>query len=88
MMSVVYIISSASVIEGKLQCNGILIRETYEDAIITAQNSIAEDFGYYDWSEYLSKREPEITEQNGIYTIYDDNCGHEECYRIEKCTSQ
>ncbi len=86
-MDAVYIISSASVIEGKLQCNGILIRETYAGAIITAQNSIAEDFGYYSWNEYLSKRDPEITEKNGIYTIYDDNCGHEECYKIEKYTS-
>ena len=83
-MDGVYIISSASEIEAKLQCNGILIRETYEDAIITAQNSIAADFGYYDWNEYLSKRDPEITEKNGIYTIYDDNCGHEECYKVEK----
>ena len=53
-MNGVYIISSASEIDGKLQCNGILIRENREDAIITAQNSIAEDFGYYDWNEYLS----------------------------------
>ena len=85
-MNSVYIISSASEIEGKLQCNGILIRENYEDAIITVQNSIAADFGYFDWDDYLSKRDPEITEVNGVYTIYDDNCGHEECYKIEKCT--
>lgn len=87
-MNIVYIISSASVIDGKLECNGILIRDNYEDAIITAQNSIVEDFGYNNWNEYLSKRDPEITEENGIYTIYDDNCGHEESYRIEKYTYQ
>ena len=81
-MNAVYIISSASVIKGKLTCNRILIRETYEDAIITAQDSIAEDFGYYDWNDYLSKRDPEITEKNGTYAIYDNNCGHEECYKI------
>ena len=57
---------------------------TYEEAVIAVQNSIAEDFGYYDWNDYLSKRDPEITEENGTYTIYDDNCGHEECYKIEK----
>ena len=83
-MNGVYIISSASEIKGKLKCNGILIRETYKEAIITVQNSIAEDFGYYDWNEYLLKRDPEITEKNGIYTIYDDNGGHEECYKVEK----
>ena len=86
-MDAVYIISSASVIDGKLQCNGILVRETYEEAIITVRNSIAEDFGYSDWNDYLSNMDPEITENNGIYTIYDDNCGHEECYKIEKYTS-
>ena len=86
-MNIVYIISSASVIDGKLECNGILIRDNYEDAIITVQNSIAEDFGYSDWNEYLSKHDPEITEENGIYTIYDDYCGHEECYKIEKYTN-
>lgn len=87
-MNIVYIISSASVIDGKLECNGILIRDNYEDAIITVQDSITEDFGYNNWNEYLSKRDPEITEENGIYTIHDDNCGHEESYRIEKYTYQ
>lgn len=69
-MNSVYIISNASEIDGKLQCNGILIRESYEDAIVTVQNSIAEDFGYYDWNDYLSKRDPEITEKKWrIYYI-------------------
>ena len=83
-MNAIYIISGASEIEGKLRCNGILIKKTYEDAIITVQNFIAYDFGYYDRNVYLSERDPEITEENGIYTIYDDNCGHEECYKVEK----
>ncbi len=83
-MNTVYIISSASVIDGKLQCNGIFVKETYEDAVIVVQNSIADDFGYLDWDDYLSKRDPEITEENEEYTIYDENCGHEECYKIEK----
>ena len=86
-MNAVYIISSASVIKGKLTCNRILIRETYEDAIITAQDSIAEDFGYYDWNDYLSKRDPEITEENGIYTISDNDRDHKEYYKIERYTS-
>lgn len=87
-MNIVYIISSASVIDGKLECKGILTRDNYEDAIITVQDSIAYDFGYSDWNEYLSKCDPEITEKNGIYTIHDDNRGHEESYIIEKCTYQ
>lgn len=83
-MKEIFIISSASEIEGMLECHGVLLRESYEDAIITAQDSIAYDFGYPDWESYLSKRDPKIIEENGIYSIYDDNCGHEECYRIEK----
>ena len=83
-MSCMYIISSSSVVDGKLQCNGILTAETYEDAIIKTQNSIADDFGYDSWEEYLAHMDPEITEKHGVYTIYDDNCGHEECYKIEK----
>lgn len=86
-MKEIYVISSASEIEGKLECHGVLLRDSYKDAIITAQNSIAEDFGYPDWKSYLSERDPEIIEKNGVYSIYDDNCdGHEECYRIEKIT--
>lgn len=36
-MNNVYIISSASVLEGRLDCNGILVRENYEDAIYNRQ---------------------------------------------------
>ena len=85
-MRSIYVISHASKIDGELQCEGALIRDTYEDAIIAAQNSIAEVFGYTDWNDYLSINDPEITEENGVYTIYDDDgCGHEEYYRIERC---
>ena len=83
-MNIIYIISNASVIDGKLEHNKILVRDNYEDAIIIVQNSIACDFGYEDWNEYLSKCSPEITEKYGVYTIYNDNCGHKESYKIEK----
>ncbi len=85
-MKEIFVVSSASEIEGKLECHGVLLRDSYKDAIITAQDSIADDFGYCDWESYLSKRDPEIIEENGIYSIYDENCGHEESYRIEKIT--
>lgn len=81
-----YIVTSASVIDGGLRCNGFFARETYEEAIMVAQDSIAADFGYDSWNEYLTRRDPEITEKNGVYTIYDDNCGHEESYKIEAFT--
>lgn len=85
-MRSIYVISRASKINGEFQCEGVLIRDTYEDAIIAAQNSIAEDFDYVDWNDYLSINDPGITEEDGIYTIYDDNgLGHEEYYRIERC---
>ena len=85
-MKTLFVISSASKLDGMLECHEILIRETYEDAIVSAQDSIANDFGYNSWEDYLSHRDPEITERNGVYTIHDDNCGHEEYYRIEKST--
>ena len=85
-MRSIYVISRASKIDGEFQCEGVLIRDTYEDAIIAAQNSISDNFDYVDWNDYLSINDPEITEENGVYTIYDDDCcGHEEYYRIERC---
>ena len=78
-----WIITSASVIDEKLQCNQTMAEDVYENAIEKAQDNIAEDFGYGSWKEYLSERDPEIKEESGVYSIYDDNCGHEECYCIE-----
>ena len=85
-MKEIYVISSASEVDGKLETHGVILRDTSEEAIITVQNSITDDFGYSDWVSYYNKRKPEIIVENGIYSIYDDNCGHEECYRIEKIT--
>ena len=82
----IYIVSNASVVKSKLRCKGVLVRKTYQDAIITAQDSIAADFGYCDWNDYLAKRDPVIEEENGVYSIYDNdsNSNHKECYKIEK----
>ncbi len=82
-----FIISNASVIDGKLEVHPFMKADSKENAIVKAQDNIAEDFGYSSWEEYLSKMDPEIKERDGIsylYTIYDCNCGHEEMYRIEK----
>lgn len=82
-MKNIYAISNATVIDGILDSNRMIIMETYEDAIAVAQNSIAEDFGFDDWDEYLSENDPEITEEDGMYVIHDSCCcGHEECYMI------
>lgn len=82
-MNSVFIISNATQLDGKLQANEILIENTYRKAIEIAQNSIAYDFGFYDWNEYIEKRDPKITEENGIYTICDKHEGHSEMYRID-----
>ena len=87
-MKTIYIISSASVCDGKIQVNETLSSETYEDAIIKAQDSIAYDFGYDSWDDYLSHMDPAIEEKNGVYTIHDGNCEHEESYRIERFVIQ
>jgi len=82
-----YIISNASVIDGKLEVHSVMKADSKEDAIEKAQDNIAEDFGYSSWKEYLSKEDPEVKEKDGIsylYSIYGSNGGHEEMYRIEK----
>ena len=81
---VMYIISNASECDGELKCHDILIRQTYEDAIITIQNSIAADYGYSTWNEYLAENDPAINEQNGVYTLYDNYGNHQEYYRIDR----
>lgn len=85
-MKEIYVISRASKIEGKLECHDPFLRFSYEDAIITAQENIAKDFGYPNWESFLSKRNPEIIDEACFYSIYDENCGHEESYRIRKFT--
>lgn len=85
-MKEIYVISCASEVDGKLESHGVFLCDSYEDAILTVQDSIADDFGYCDRESYLSKRNPEIIEGNGVYSIYDENCGHEEIYRVEKIT--
>ncbi len=86
-----YIISNASVIDGKLEVHPVIKADSREDAIEKAQENIAEDFGYSSWEEYLSKMDPEIKEKDGIsylHSIYGCNCGHEEMYRIEEAREQ
>ncbi len=83
-MKTIFVVSSASICDGVFECHGIFVRGSYEEAILTAQNSIVDDFGYESWDDYLSHMDPEIIEKNGVYTIHDNNCGHEEYYRIEK----
>ena len=90
-----FIISSASVEDGKLEVHSV-IRVDYEgkhslqDAINIAKKNIAEDFGYESWTDYNVKRNPIIIEIGHPdshyyqYTIYDDNCGHQEMYRVEE----
>lgn len=82
-----FIISSASVLEGKLEVHPVFTANSREDAITKAQDNIAQDFGYDSWEEYLAKMDPAITEDeihDYRYTIYDCNCGHEEMYSIEQ----
>ena len=86
-MTKIYVISSASVIDGQLEVHSILTSGTYTEAIEKAQDSIAQDFGYDSWNDYLSHMDPKLTEKHGTYTIYDNNCGHEESYHIEAFTT-
>jgi hypothetical protein len=79
-----FVISSATEMDGKLICNAVMVENEYEKAIEKAQDNIAEDFGYDLWEEYLDKMDPEITEESGRYTIRDENCGHKECYLVER----
>ncbi len=86
-MSGKYVISSASVIDGKLEMHSVMYADSREEAIEKAQDNIAEDYGYASWNDYLSHMDPEITEKERIsyrYTIYDCNCGHEEMYLVEE----
>ncbi len=84
-----YVISNASVIDKKLEVHPVITSLSKKDAIIKAQDSIAEDFGYSSWDEYLMHMDPRITEKESLsyqYSIYDCNCGHEEMYLIEKAS--
>ncbi len=82
-----FIISNASVVDGKLTCYPVMVTDTFQKAVEYAQNNIAEDFGYDSWEEYLGEMDPEITEPTNPgfkgYMIRDNNCDHEECYLIE-----
>ena len=87
-----YIISSASIIDGKLEVHSVYKSEAKEEAIEWAQNNIAEDFGYESWTEYLNHMDPQIKEvDSGVrhyqYSIYDGCCGHEEMYLVEELDS-
>ena len=82
-MNKFYVISGASVVNGKLQCKQILTSETYPEAVCKAQDLIAGDFGYSSWAEYLSNRDPGVTEEGDNYAISDDGGQHKECYRVE-----
>lgn len=84
-----YIVSSASVIDGKLEVHSVYKSEDKEKAIEWAQNNIAEDFGYESWTEYLSHMDPKIQEigsdiRHYQYSIYDDCGSHEEMYLVEE----
>ena len=83
----VYIISNASLVNFELGCRTIWA-DTYQKAITLVQDSIAQDFGFTSWEEYLSFQDPAITEEHEeyeVYTIFDSNSeGHQEYYRIEK----
>ncbi len=84
-----FVISSATEMDGKLSCNFVMKTDKYEEAIKIAQNKIAEDFGYKSWGEYLGEMDPEIKEVSGLtehsrlYKIRDEDNGHKECYLIE-----
>ena len=72
--------------DGVFEMHGVLLRDSYGDAILTVQNSIMDDFGYESWEDFISCMNPDITEKNGVYAIHAENCGHEEYYKIEKLT--
>ncbi len=84
-----YIVSSASVIDGKLEVHSVYKSEDKEKAIEWAQDNIAEDFGYESWTEYLNHMDPKIEEADSNirhyqYSIYDNGGGHEEMYLVEE----
>ncbi len=80
-----FIISSASVIGGKLRCKQVMTADDRTEAIKKAQKSLAKNFGFNSWESYLECCDPEIKDEYGVYTLYDNGGTRKESYsyRIE-----